>query len=99
MEGKRTVMLKPEDPVWAELTADIEAVVSRRYAEDLDVIFGPEYAPSVEEPGFEFGVLNRNDRQNLLADMVSWRRYECQGMGHDQQRIKELLHRFTSPPG
>ena len=65
MEGKRTVMLKPDDPVWAELTADIEAVVSGRYAEDLDVIFGPEYAPSVEEPGFEFGVLNREDRQNL----------------------------------
>jgi hypothetical protein len=87
MGPKRTVMLKPDDPVWTELIAEIEAVASGRYAEDLDVIFGPTYAPSVEEPGFEFGVLNRKDRQNLLADMVSWRQYECQGMGHDQQRI------------
>jgi hypothetical protein len=80
-------MLKPDDPVWTELIADIEAVASGRYAEDLDVIFGPTYAPSVEEPGFEFGVLDRKDRQNLLADMVDWRQYECQGMGHSQQRI------------
>ncbi len=87
MLPKRTVMLKPDDPVWAELIADIEAVVSGRYAEDLDVIFGPAYAPSVEEPGFEFGVLNRRDRQNVLADMVDWRHYENRGMSHAQQRI------------
>jgi hypothetical protein len=45
------------------------------------------YAPSVEEPGFEFGVLTRRDRQNLLADMVDWRGYGDRGMSHDQQRI------------
>jgi hypothetical protein len=80
-------MLKPDDPVWTELIADIEAVASGRYAEDLDVIFGPTYAPSVEEPGFEFGVLNRRDRQNVLADMVDWRQYENRGISHAQQRI------------
>lgn len=80
-------MLKPDDPAWVELIADIEAVVSRQYAEDLDVIFGPAYAPSVEEPGFEFGVMNRRDRQDVLADMVDWRQYENRGISHAQQRI------------
>jgi hypothetical protein len=87
MRPKRPAMLKPGDPVWAELIADIETVVSGRYAEDFDGVFGSTYAPSVEEPGFEFAVLNRKDQQNVLADMVSWRQYACQGMGHDQQRI------------
>jgi hypothetical protein len=80
-------MLKPDDPTWVELIADIESVISCRYAEDLDVIFGPAYAPSVEEPGFEFGVMNRRDRQNVLADMVDWRQYENRGISHAQQRI------------
>jgi hypothetical protein len=87
MERNRTVMLKPDDPVWAELIADIEAVVSTRYAEDLDFVSGLAYAPSAEEPGFEFAVLNRKDQQNLLADMVDWRQYGSQGMSHEQQRI------------
>jgi hypothetical protein len=50
-------------------------------------ISGLPYAPSVEEPGCEFGVLTRKDRQNLLADMVDWRGYGNRGMSHDQQRI------------
>jgi hypothetical protein len=70
---KRTVQLMPDDPVWAEMIGDIVAVVSSRYAEDLDFVSGLVYAPSVEEPGFEFSVLTREDRQNLLADMVDWR--------------------------
>jgi hypothetical protein len=85
--SKRTVMLKPDDPVWAEMIGDIVSVVSSRYAEDLDFVSGMAYAPSVEEPGFEFGVLTRKDRQNLLADMVDWRGYGSRGMSHDQQRI------------
>jgi hypothetical protein len=87
VERKRPVILKPDDPVWAELIANIEAVVSGRYAEDPDFVFGMTYAPSVEEPGFEFGVLTRKDRQNLLADMVDWRGYGNRGMSHDQQSI------------
>ena len=84
---KRAVQLKPDDPVWADLISDIEAVVSGRYAEDLDFVSGMPYAPSVEEPGFEFSVLTRKDRQNLLADMVDWRGYGTRGMSHDQQSI------------
>jgi hypothetical protein len=80
-------MLKPDDPAWVELVAEIQRVVSSRYAENSGVIFGPTYEPSRDEPEFEFAVLNREDRQNLLADMVDWRQYECQGMGHSQQRI------------
>jgi hypothetical protein len=87
MGPKRTVILKPDDPVWAELIADIKAVASGRYAEEPDEIFGPTYAPSVEEPGFEFRVLNREDRQDVLADMVDWRQYECRGISFAQQRI------------
>lgn len=87
MERKRTVMLKPDDPVWAELIADIEVVVSTRYAEDLDFVSGLAYAPSAEEPGFEFGALNRRDRQNVLADMVDWRHYGNLGISHAQQNI------------
>lgn len=87
MAPKRTVQLKPDDPVWTEMIGAIEAVVSWRYAEDLHFVSGFPYAPSVEEPGFEFGVLTRKDRQNLLADMVDWRGYGNRGMSHDQQSI------------
>ena len=87
MAPKRTVLLKRDDPVWAELISDIEAVVSGRYAEDLDFVSGMPYAQSVDEPGFEFSVLTRKDRQNLLADMVDWRGYGTRGMSHDQQSI------------
>jgi len=87
MKRKRTVILKPDDPVWAELVTEIESVVSQRYVEDPDANRGPSYTPSEEEPGFSFESLNRGDRQNVLADMVSWRSYESQGMGHSQQRI------------
>jgi hypothetical protein len=69
------------------MIGDILAVVSSRYAEDLDFVSGMPYARSAEEPGFEFGVLTRKDRQNLLADMVDWRGYGHRGMSHDQQSI------------
>ena len=87
MAPKRSVLLKPDDPVWAEMIGDIVSVVSSRYAEDLDFVSGLAYAPSVEEPGFEFGALTRKDRQNLLAEMVDWRGYGNRGMSHDQQSI------------
>lgn len=87
MELRKTVMLKPDDPAWVELVTEIENVVSLRYVEDPDAIWGPSYTPSEEEPGFSFESLNRRDRQNVLADMVSWRSYESQGISHAQQRI------------
>ena len=80
--------LKPDNPVWVELIADIKAVVSTRYSEDPEAIFSPEYVPSnEEEPGFQFAVLNRKDRQYVLADAISWRHYENQGISDAQQRI------------
>jgi hypothetical protein len=80
-------MAKPDHPAWAELVTEIESVVSLSYVEDPDAPWGPSYTPSEEEPGFSFDSLNRKDRQNLLAEMVSWRQYECQGISHGQQRI------------
>jgi hypothetical protein len=84
---RRTVRAKPDHPAWAELVAGIESVVSLRYVEDPDAPWGPSYAPSEEEPGFSFESLNRRDRQNVLADMVSWGNYESQGISHAQLRI------------
>lgn len=80
--------LKPDDPAWAELISDIKAVVSTRFAEDPDAIFSPEYVPAgKDEPGFEFAVLNRKDQQAVLADTISWRHYENQGISQAQQEI------------
>jgi len=84
---KRTVMAKPDHPAWAELVTEIESVVSLSYVEDPDAPWGPSYTPSEEVPGFSFASLNRGDRQNVLADMVSWGNYESQGISHAQQRI------------
>jgi len=84
---RRTVMAKPDHPAWAELVTEIESVVSLSYVEDPDAPWGPSYTPTEEEPGFSFASLNRGDRQNVLADMVSWGNYESQGISHAQQRI------------
>jgi len=79
--------LKPDDPAWADLATEIESVVSHRFVEDPAASWRPFYIPSEGEPGFAFASLNREDRLDLLADLVSWRDYECQGISHEQQRI------------
>jgi hypothetical protein len=84
---RRPVAAKPDHPAWAELVAGIESVLSLKYVEDPDAPWGPSYVPSEEEPGFSFESLNRRDRQNVLADMVSWSSYESQGISHAQLRI------------
>ena len=62
--------------------------MSTQYSEDREDIFSPEYIPSnEEEPGFEFAVLNRQDRQNVLGEAIAWRHYENKGISHAQQRI------------
>jgi len=87
MQWKRPVMLKPDDPAWADLVTTIESVVSHRFVEDPDAFCRPFYMPSKEEPGFIFGSLNREDQMDLLAELVSWRHYEGQGVSLAQQRI------------
>jgi hypothetical protein len=79
--------LKPDDPAWADLVTEIESVVSHRFVEDAAASWRPFYMPSEAEPGFAFASLNREDRLDLLADLVSWRDYKLQGMSYEQQRI------------
>jgi hypothetical protein len=50
MGWSKTLMLKRDDPVWAELVEDIKSVVSDRYAEDAAALFGSSYMPSKDEP-------------------------------------------------
>src|SRR5262249_54091635 len=74
-------------PAWADLVTEIESVVSHRFVEDPAASWRPFYIPSQGEPGFAFASLNREDRLDLLADLVSWRDYELQGISHEQVRI------------
>lgn len=87
---KGKISAKPGDPAWTDLVTEIEGIVSHRFVENPDPHpFGdPSYIPNEgEEPGFSFASLNREDRQDLLAEMVDWRHYGNRGISHDQQRI------------
>lgn len=77
--------LKPGDPAWKELTEVIKDIVSERYVENPDAICSPFCMASTgDEPGFEFAALNRQDRLDLLLDIVPWRDYEGLGITHAQ---------------
>lgn len=87
MRWRGPVLLKPDAPAWADLVTEIESIVSHRFVEDPGASWRPFYIFSNGEPGFAFASLNREDRLDLLADLVSWRDYELQGISHEQQRI------------
>lgn len=80
-------MLKPNDPAWTDLFADIQAVVSCRYVESMERpsnIF-PAYMESRDGSGFEFSELQRGDRMELLTDADFWLHYEDLGLSDCQE--------------
>jgi hypothetical protein len=80
-------MLKPDDPAWVELVADIKALASGRYVEDAErpSSMFPAYMKSKDGSGCEFSSLHRGARLELLTDADFWLRYEDYGLSHDQQ--------------
>ena len=82
-------MLKPDDPAWAELVADIQVLVSSRYVENPEQFSSlfPAYVKSKGKGGFEFSSLHRGDQRELFKDTGFFDRYADQGITDGQMLV------------
>ena len=78
-------MLKPGDPVFDELAADLQSVASSRYVEGLVHHLPDHFRRS--DTGLKFEELKPGDQLELLNVSLAWDHYEDQGVSMAQAGI------------